>query len=188
MQEQSCSQEERAQHSSQVLAALANNSTVPTKERGEVEARLTPLLPSEGLALPSDLRSQGSKDSLSSIRSSKKRAAPQPPRQQGARSSSGERGPSPALQDCRGPSPLLRELPEGSPSPRSCSMDTATTTGETLPEDSPVPQPSLESPRSAAQLVTVTYKQPQDSCHTQVITNPMTVSQLYHQKIANAIK
>jgi len=196
MTEAPATPEERAAHGSQVLVALANNPSVPNKERAEVEARLGALASRpDSLSMPSTsmLRSQGSKDSLSSIRSSKKRAAPPPPSGQQANRSSSECSregrdtslePREASLEPResslepreaspGPSisPSMREIAVSSPSPRSsprpsaCSMDTATT-AETIPEDSPRTQTQDSGP---PQVVTVTYRQQQDSCHGQAL-------------------
>lgn len=183
MAESTVTGEERVAHCIQVLSALATNNTVPAKERAEVEAALGEVRGREEAASVGDgpssatLRSQGSKDSLSSIRSSKKRAAPQPPGRQPQGRSSSEcsregRDGSPCVRDSspslREISCSLRELPETaykSPSPRSsprpsaCSMDTATTADMTLPEDSP----------RQDKLVTVTYRQQQESCRTQAL-------------------
>ena len=176
----------------QVLAALAGNSSVGDKERAEVESRLSPLsgssLRSQG-SRDSLSSMKGSKDSLSSIRSSKKRAAPPPPssgRQPANRTNSEcsqevsrdshessldvhlprEPSPGPSLT-----SPSLRDLtspsPRSSPRPSACSMDTATT-AETIPEDSPRTATTQEDPQPP-NVVTVTYKQEQASCHGQAL-------------------
>ena len=174
-----------------MLVSLATNTSVASKERAEVEHHLKGAIKGEVqgdeqgaiqaevqgevLSLPPTLTSQGSKDSLSSIRSSKKRAAPPPPSggRQGADRSSSEfsregREASPLSREGREASPLpptspaplyTSPSPRSSPRPSACSMDTATT-ADTLPQDSP--RPSL-------QLVTVTYRQQQDSCHSQAL-------------------
>ena len=176
----------------QVLAALATNSSVGEKERAEVESRLST---SPSLLLGSSLRSQGSrdslssmkgsKDSLSSIRSSKKRAAPPPPssgrelanRTNSECSQDGREHSRDSLElQTREQSPLTssstREIPINSPSPRSsprpsaCSMDTATT-AETIPEDSP--RTATQEDPQPPNVVTVTYRQQQDSCHGQAL-------------------
>merc|ERR1711962_609698 len=188
--------EEKSSHCQKVLAALAGNSSVGDKERAEVESRLSPLsgssLRSQG-SRDSLSSMRGSKDSLSSIRSSKKRAAPPPPssgRQPANRTNSEcsqevsrdshessldvhlprELSPGPSLT-----SPSLRDLTTHSPSPRSsprpsaCSMDTATT-AETIPEDSsPRTATTQEDPQQPLNVVTVTYKQEQASCHGQAL-------------------
>ena len=167
-----------------------------------MESRLSPLfgslLRSQG-SRDSLSSMKGSKDSLSSIRSSKKRAAPPPPssgRQPANRTNSEcsqevsrdshessldvhlprEPSPGPSLT-----SPSLRDLTTHSPSPRSsprpsaCSMDTAAcsmdtaTTAETIPEDSPRTATTQDDPQQPPNVVTVTYKQEQASCHGQAL-------------------
>jgi len=196
MTEISLSSSEIYAHVNEVLTNLNNSSTVSTTDKNEVGEKLEEIKRSfsdslANLSCPSSsygLRSKGSKDSLTSIRSSKKRAAPQPPvRHPKERSSSeGSEQKSETSQS-----------PRNSPRPSASSMDT-TTTNETIPEDteSSKSPSNLQLPKtynyfdaqklmrtmsqasqsSAAsndlgnqEVVTVTYQHPSESCHSKAL-------------------
>jgi len=184
-------------HVTDVLTNLNNNSSVTIADKTEVSEKLEEIKRSYSDTLVNNqcsssaygLRSKGSKDSLTSIRSSKKRAAPQPPirNPQERSSSEGSEQRSEASQS-----------PRNSPRPSASSMDT-TTTNETIPEDtesshSPsslrVPKPvsyfdaqklihtmsqlsqtsvSSNNDMATQDVVTVTYQHPPESCHNKAL-------------------
>eukprot|EP00090_Calanus_glacialis_P001892 TRINITY_DN11412_c0_g1_i1.p1 TRINITY_DN11412_c0_g1~~TRINITY_DN11412_c0_g1_i1.p1 ORF type:complete len:663 (-),score=127.20 TRINITY_DN11412_c0_g1_i1:157-2145(-) len=197
MSEISLSSAETYAHVNEVLTNLNNSSTVSTADKNEVGEKLEEIKRSFSDSLVSiqcpssayGLRSKGSKDSLTSIRSSKKRAAPQPPirKPQERSSSEGSEQRSETSQS-----------PRNSPRPSNSSMDT-TTTNETIPEDtessrspsnlklpktynyfdaqklirtmSQVSQTSAASNNDLAsqEVVTVTYQHPPESCHSKAL-------------------
>ena len=198
MSEISLSSAETYAHVNEVLTALNNSSTVSTADKNEVGEKLEEIKRSFSDSLVSiqcppsayGLRSKGSKDSLTSIRSSKKRAAPQPPirKPQERSSSEGSEQRSESSQS-----------PRNSPRPSASSMDT-TTTNETIPEysESSNKSPSnLKLPKTynyfdaqklmrtmsqvsqssgvsnselaGQDVVTVTYQHPPESCHSKAL-------------------
>jgi len=197
MIEISFSSAETYAHLNEVLTNLNNNTCVSIADKNEVGEKLEEIKRSLSDTLTNiqcssssyGLRSKGSKDSLTSIRSSKKRAAPQPPirKSQERSSSEGSEQRSEASQS-----------PRNSPRPSASSMDT-TTTNETIPEDSESSRsPSnLKLPKSVnyfdaqklirtmsqlsessaastndlatQEVVTVTYQHPPESCHSKAL-------------------
>lgn len=166
-------------HINEVLSNLNNNTTVSVADKNEVGVKLGELkkILSDAIACSvssSKLKSQGSKDSLTSIKSSKKRAAPLPPKT----SSPSETSSSPR------PSSEKLSSPRNSPRPSTSSFEiipeasTTPTTTSSISFSSPKPRaPFLEVSRkfssakmeAESDVVTVVYKQPPEDCHAKAL-------------------
>ena len=162
-------------HINEVLLNLNNNTTVTVEDKIEVSEKLEDLKKTFGVS-SSQLRSQGSKDSLTSIKSSKKRAAPPPPKEKtsvGSETSSSPRPSSEKFSSSRNsPRPSISSfeiIPEASPSPRTTSSisSTAPKSRDPLPEASRKFFPIQMEAEDA--VVTVVYKQPPEDCHNKAL-------------------
>ena len=170
----------------EVLSNLNNNKQVTAADKNEVGDKLEALKRTfcETLATNQNCgvggslqKSQGSKDSLSSIKSSKKRAAPLPPKDRF--SSGSETSPSP-----RPFSEQSSQSPRNSPRPSGSSFEiipgliTPTTTSSSSqcsPQIRPPPllsvarKFSLTKMSADDEIVTVVYKQPPEDCHSKAL-------------------
>ena len=162
-------------HINEVLSNLNNNTTVTLADRNEVGEKLEELRRTFSDSIcgsVSSLKSQGSKDSLSSIKSSKKRAAPLPPKE---KASSGSE---------TSPSPRSSQSPRNSPRPSTSSFEiipeitTTPTTTSSISLSSPKPRApllavsrkfSLTKMAAEDDVVTVVYKQPPEDCHAKAL-------------------
>ena len=168
----SLSTAETVAHINEVLSNLNNNITVSVADKNEVGEKLEELKKTLSDAIVyssisnSKLKSQGSKDSLTNIKSSKKRAAPLPPKE---KSSSGSESSSSPRPSPRPSTSSFEIIPEASITP---------TTTSSISFSSPKPRaPLLEvsskfSPRKMEaedDVVTVVYKQPPEDCHAKAL-------------------
>lgn len=167
-------------HINDVLSNLNNNITVTVADKNEVGEKLEELKKtlSDDIVYcsVSQLKSQGSKDSLTSIKSSKKRAAPLPPKEKTSSGSETSSSPRPSSEKF--------SSPRNSPRPSTSSFEiipeisTTPTTASSISFSSPKPRaPLLEvsskfSPTTMAaedDVVTVVYKQPPEDCHAKAL-------------------
>ena len=174
----------------EVLSNLNNNTHITVADKNEVGEKLEELrrtfseslVNNQNLVKLSETKSQGSRDSLSSIKSSKKRAAPPPPKENISVTSESSPSPKPFSEDNSSPrtsTVLSSQSPRHSPRPSTSSIEqtTATTTSSSLSSpkiksSAKVFQRKFSFPSMSSNkddVVTVVYRQQSEDCHTQAI-------------------
>ena len=160
---------------SKALSRLSHNNQLSAEDKNEAVQKLEELkqsLSKSSLAVSKS--SQGSKDSLSSIKSSKKRAAPPPPQHQSSVTSAchkptttSER-PSTADQSTQSPRPSseLSVSARNSPRPSTSSFEIIQATTSSSSNNNSLPVSKHQTQKmSADEVVTVVYKQGLEDCH-----------------------
>ena len=190
-EESSLGSAETFAHINLVLSNLNNNTQVTVADKNEVGEKLEELKRSFSEALVNNcnlpasgslLKSQGSKDSLTSIKSHKRRAAPKPPKEKSSSSSEKSPSPRPPSEPTQSPRPFSdqsSQSPRNSPRPSTSSFEIIPETTSSSSHGSPSKlRPSSSIPfrkklslskMSGDDLVTVVYKQPSEDCHPKAL-------------------
>jgi len=194
------SSSEQLSHVTEVLRHLADNSSINSKDKKETKSKLEKVkasisekmdqTPDSPVSFKKSPKSTGSRESLNSVRSSKKRAAPQPPNRSEHRSSDHRSGsecseqsapsprasPRPPSSGCGGDDKMRQEVILEDRASSHQTEDKHLHSSLQIPGNSDISKfshqtsiSSVSTDSAVADLVTVTYSHPQESCRAKAL-------------------